>query len=711
VIGITNALGQTTTLSHTAQGLPTQSTDPLGRQTQQTLDALGRVTRSTNALGQSSTIRYDALDRPTMLTDALGQSTTLQYDPAGRLSKLTDASGAATQYQYDSYGRRTAQIHPDGTKTSYAYRADNLLSTITWPDGATISYQYDANKRLSSETAGSESTNYSYNSAGQVIRISGPGGTVEYSYDAAGRMGSETSGGITHSSKRNPEGERVELASSTGGASPSSQSFERDSRGLISKIISNTKGSVTFNHDALGRLTQLTYPSGASAASSFDAAGQRTSLAHSGDYASTNAYTYDVAGRITQITSSTSPASPATQYSYDALGRLSSSTSPANSYRFDRVGNLQGQGRQYDVNHRLSQDEAKRYSYDPRGNLSKEQDKLTGAQTVYSWNVKNQLIKVEIYTSATPTNPSRTLQYSYDPLGRRASKTDNTNTERYSYDGQDRVATLNAAGQPISSTLFSQHGIDEPLLSQQTGGASTQLYANHQGSIVATSTAGQATQTTAYGPYGETASAGQPLGTTPFGYTARERDTESLYYYRARYYSTAQQRFISQDPIGLAGGINTYAYVGGDPISGIDPYGLFDITNPADWPQLPPGAAKCIESRRWDWGNMGPQGDGPPTLAGDLGTAGNLANSAGNFAAGATGSGVGSASHATSWQHRAGSVIGQVAQQVQNGRRFGSVQAVVSRYGKVAGRLAILPTMWEGYWDIGSIAYCTCSGQ
>ena len=80
-------------------------------------------------------------------------------------------------------------------------------------------------------------------------------------------------------------------------------------------------------------------------------------------------------------------------------------------------------------------------------------------------------------------------------------------------------------------------------------------------------------------------------------------DESGLYYNFHRYYFPEIGRYISADPTGLDGGINLYAYVGGNPINAIDPEGLFnpDDLCPPNWewnsgecfpptsPECPPG--------------------------------------------------------------------------------------------------------------------------
>lgn len=100
---------------------------------------------------------------------------------------------------------------------------------------------------------------------------------------------------------------------------------------------------------------------------------------------------------------------------------------------------------------------------------------------------------------------------------------------------------------------------------------------------------------------------GKPQGSVteavpnPIRFKARWWDEDTgLYDFRSRWYDPEIGRFISEDPIGLAGGINVYTFAGNNPVSGWDPFGLFDPDdgpcddpdvvpeNPEDCPELEP---------------------------------------------------------------------------------------------------------------------------
>jgi RHS repeat-associated protein len=164
--------------------------------------------------------------------------------------------------------------------------------------------------------------------------------------------------------------------------------------------------------------------------------------------------------------------------------------------------------------------------------------------------------------------------FKYDPFGHRIYKSSSSGTSIYAYDGDNLVEETNSAGAVVAR--YSQGlNIDEPLAMLRSS-ATSYYNADGLGSITSLSNAaGALAQTYAFDSFGkQTASSGSLKN--PFQYTARESDSETgLYYYRARYYNPQLQRFISEDPLGFAGGdVNLYAYVNGNPIGFRDPFGL-----------------------------------------------------------------------------------------------------------------------------------------
>jgi RHS repeat-associated protein len=119
--------------------------------------------------------------------------------------------------------------------------------------------------------------------------------------------------------------------------------------------------------------------------------------------------------------------------------------------------------------------------------------------------------------------------------------------------------------------------IDEPFTRQSSTG-NEHYHTDALGSSLSLSNGQGASVTTyIYEPFGKTTVTG--TSTNAFQYNGRENDGTGLAYYQARYYSPILQRFISQDPHGMDGGLNFYAYTLNDPVNSIDPLGLASSSN------------------------------------------------------------------------------------------------------------------------------------
>jgi RHS repeat-associated protein len=201
--------------------------------------------------------------------------------------------------------------------------------------------------------------------------------------------------------------------------------------------------------------------------------------------------------------------------------------------------------------------------YDANGNMTSD-----GSNT-YTWDSRQRLSTLAGTTSGS---------FRYDAANRRSQKTIAGQTTGYVFDGINLVQELTGAVPPptVQANLLTG-GLDEIFSRTEASGSTYSYLVDALGSTQAlTDSSGAFTTQYTYDPYGQTSSSGSASANRQ-QYTGRENDGTGLYYYRARYYSPGFGRFISGDPIGLAGGINTYAYVNGSPTSNVDQLGLATV--------------------------------------------------------------------------------------------------------------------------------------
>lgn len=622
-VSMTDPLGNVTTYEYDVLGRTTKvtlpkpnPTSPLVFETTIRYDNVGsnpdlQYTHVTDFNGRVTKQGFDAFGRVVESVDAAGHTTTHAYTD-GLLSSITDPNGNVTTYSYDS-GRRLAGITwPDGKSERYQYNSDSTLRSRTDRKGTTTTYAYDAYGRMSSQTTGSQSRSYTYEGQ-KLITVSdtysGASDFLQYTYDPKTFLPlSEKQGlgtGVARGVIDYTWATTADLLSTykvTDPDAPPSDaqtvSYAYSPDGSVSRINwSRGLGVYQFTYDAHGRQTRVTLANGQTRNFTYDNQGRLTrvsNLLNSTTNLATFDYEYDrenttgaytVLGQRTKMTAivpSLSSLPKTTQYFYDVHNQLirSSTTSGATTaertWTYDAIGNrltqtVGGSVTSYSYvknaantnTARLSAAGADPVGHDANGNMT------TLGTITYAWDVLDRL---KTRTQWAPYN------FSYDALDRRV-RVDQQSTKFVYHRNQLVDMSYRKSGNAYHRTnyLFGPN-VDEPL-ARVDSTAVTYYAVDGLGSVILLSDAhGTVKNKYEYGAWGEVQTRSEQL-VQPFAYTAREFTLidagtfENDYYYRARYLVPNIGRFIAEDPLRFAQGVNFYVYARNDGVNNTDPLG------------------------------------------------------------------------------------------------------------------------------------------
>jgi len=581
-----------------------------------TYDSYGRIARTRMSGRDSMRYAYDARNRTIKTHDPAGDSTVYVYD-ARDLTQVIDALGKTYTFAYNAVGWDTSYADPAGNTQRYEYDLNGNVARWTNRRSQITAFVYDSLDRVTRRTADTAVTTYTTDARDTLQVMSNSASTDSLYRDRDGRPVRAVTlrGGrkITVRTTYDPDNGTVSGVYVDTGAintQVGSQLTSVDSLGRLASITDQGGLTTTFGYNA-DRLPDLTrysttsnvdlvydYTSGHAESSLFysqpgvtvvagryiklDSVGRVREWWKSSATDTFRIFTYDAAGRLVLATSNaaSAPAGSCTDSSGFGFDCPTADTLELRAfvYTYDRAGNSNADSVKagnrprfvtLDFRNPVSGNPwmVDTLTYDADGNLTERKSRLV--RQTFHWNALSQLDSVLTYNSGTLQN---TGGYRYDGSGRRVWKGHLADTVGFVWDGDGSVAETNSTNQ-IAALYSYTPGSLTPFSMTRSG--STYYYLLDEASNVTALMKhdGTITNTYSYWPFGWDTISNNVVH-NQYRFAGQYSDETGLYYMRNRYYDHRTRRFISEDPIGLAGGINMYAYAGNDPINSSDPMGL-----------------------------------------------------------------------------------------------------------------------------------------